>query len=544
MVHVSETPNLEALEARIVPSTDAFSNPAGGDWWAAANWSLGHSPLTGDDVIIPALAGNALVSYGDMFQSSVTINSLTLEGTLELSPGVRGFNLGITGSVTGSGMIVLAGGTLRGATVAKGVTIKTAPLAARSNLDGLTLHGQLVVTDGAQVIVTNGLRLSGTIKASGSDTLLALENLSIDTTGHLVLLDGAQAITHGVSSHLENAGRVTIGEGSSLTIGTAGLVGGSYTQTSTGTLEVPIGSTPAGHPSPRLFAQGGSVSLAGTLKALYTNGYSPSPGQSFWVISGVTRRTGSFNTVEGGTTVYQGDNILLNASASPAKAARLVVTVPPPDIVSLGSTFQVQVSAEDSHGTVDPSFMGDVTIQLANNPSNATLFGTLTVTAVRGMATFSDLILTKSGAYTLQMTGGGLTVATTAPFQVAFARVQLAGFIASTNIPQPQGGNDPHGEGQTVALLQRANDLRLVNRADPGFGSGSLARLDHTFEQLTPPRLSKLDKNSAITPLPGTNLESGRPEDEGEDVERKPPVTPNRGVILTDSPDSSDPTPE
>jgi autotransporter-associated beta strand protein len=87
--------------------------------------------------------------------------------------------------------------------------------------------------------------------------------------------------------------------------------------------------------------------------------------------------------------------------------------------VAAGSPFSMTVEATDPYGNVDPTFSGNVTVALANNPSGATLGGTLTQAAVRGEATFSDLTLDMLGSgYTLQASADNLTPATTDPFDV------------------------------------------------------------------------------------------------------------------------------
>ena len=53
-----------------------------------------------------------------------------------------------------------------------------------------------------------------------------------------------------------------------------------------------------------------------------------------------------------------------------------------------GSEFGVEVEAEDAAGNLDESYNGSVTIALANNPSGATLGGTLTGTAEAGVRLF------------------------------------------------------------------------------------------------------------------------------------------------------------
>src|SRR5207253_9940344 len=67
-------------------------------------------------------------------------------------------------------------------------------------------------------------------------------------------------------------------------------------------------------------------------------------------------------------------------------------------------------SAEDQYGNVDPTFTGSVAIALASNPGGATLGGTLTVSAVKGVATFSSLTIgTPGSGYTLQGSSAGLS---------------------------------------------------------------------------------------------------------------------------------------
>jgi hypothetical protein len=95
------------------------------------------------------------------------------------------------------------------------------------------------------------------------------------------------------------------------------------------------------------------------------------------------------------------------------------VTTQPPGSVLLGSQFGLTVSAEDPFDNVDPTFGGNVSVALLNNPAGAALGGTLSSTAQGGVATFSDLALDHPGiGYTLQVTSSGLTSTTAGPFNV------------------------------------------------------------------------------------------------------------------------------
>jgi hypothetical protein len=110
---------------------------------------------------------------------------------------------------------------------------------------------------------------------------------------------------------------------------------------------------------------------------------------------------------------------LAHYGSTTSQPDHLVVTVQPPGSVTAGSAFSVTVAADTSSGTVDSSFHGSVTIALGSNPGGSTLGGTLTVTAVNGVATFSNLTLNNPGTgYTLQASSSGLTGVTSNAFNV------------------------------------------------------------------------------------------------------------------------------
>src|SRR5439155_1462595 len=65
------------------------------------------------------------------------------------------------------------------------------------------------------------------------------------------------------------------------------------------------------------------------------------------------------------------------------------------------------------YGNPAPSFGDDATVALANNPGGASLGGTLTATATKGVMNFAGLRLNKPGnSDTLQVTSGTLIPAT------------------------------------------------------------------------------------------------------------------------------------
>ena len=87
---------------------------------------------------------------------------------------------------------------------------------------------------------------------------------------------------------------------------------------------------------------------------------------------------------------------------TPAAATQVAITEQPPASVTAGSGFGLQATIEDPYGNVVTSATNTVSVALANNPTGATLGGTLSVTASKGVATFSGLTLTTAASgYTL-----------------------------------------------------------------------------------------------------------------------------------------------
>jgi hypothetical protein len=79
----------------------------------------------------------------------------------------------------------------------------------------------------------------------------------------------------------------------------------------------------------------------------------------------------------------------------------------------------VRVEVQNSQGGMVSEGSVGVTVALADNPTGATLSGTLTVIASNGVATFSNLRIDQAGSgYTLRATAEPLTPAESAPFAI------------------------------------------------------------------------------------------------------------------------------
>ena len=87
-----------------------------------------------------------------------------------------------------------------------------------------------------------------------------------------------------------------------------------------------------------------------------------------------------------------------------------------------GSAFTQQpvVWVMNENGQLAEQFQGQVTLAIGNNPNNGTLYGQFPVTAVGGVATFTDLSISRCGnGYTLTASAPSLTSATSEGFNVA-----------------------------------------------------------------------------------------------------------------------------
>ena len=140
--------------------------------------------------------------------------------------------------------------------------------------------------------------------------------------------------------------------------------------------------------------------------------------------------------------------------------ARLVFAVQPAAVMAGASINTpgpgVVVSAWDSLGNVIPTFTGAVTLELGDNPGSATLSGTTTVSALSGVATFSDLSLDVVGAgYTLAATAAGAADGISAPFSVTPG--QPARLAFSSQPTDATAGSALSPPVQITALDSRGN---------------------------------------------------------------------------------------
>jgi hypothetical protein len=109
-------------------------------------------------------------------------------------------------------------------------------------------------------------------------------------------------------------------------------------------------------------------------------------------------------------------------------ATQLAFTVQPTS-AEAGAPITVEVTAQDTEGRTVTDYAGDVTLTLGANPAGGALSGTLTVAAVAGVATFSDVSIAKAGtSYQLQAASGTIASALSVPFSITPAPASQLAF--------------------------------------------------------------------------------------------------------------------
>ena len=117
---------------------------------------------------------------------------------------------------------------------------------------------------------------------------------------------------------------------------------------------------------------------------------------------------------------------------------------------------QIQVEIRDSDSSRLVSFNGEVALAVS---SGATLSGTTTITAVNGVATFTNLSTTTAGSFTLEATSAGLASTTSASFTVSPA---AASAVQSTFTYSVTVGSSPSTAALTVTIKDSFGNIRTT----------------------------------------------------------------------------------
>jgi subtilase family serine protease len=268
---------------------------------------------------------------------------------------------------------------------------------------------------------TNGV----TLTKAGSDTVTVNDTTATLSTGSAIVTVTAANPNHlGFSQQPTNtvAGNPI---SPAVTVQLLDLYNNLVSSNNTATVSIALASNP------------GSSPLSGTTNATVTGGIA-------------TFSNLSINKTGNGYNLQASSSNLSSASSAgfnitPGKASKLAFsqqpsTTPAGTVITPAVTVQVL----DANGNIVTTDKSDpVTIGLSANPGSGSLSGTLTVTAQSGVATFSNLAISKPGtAYTLAASSGSLVGASSAAFNVSPASSTTA-IVCSAN---------PSVSGQSVTF--------------------------------------------------------------------------------------------
>ncbi|MGD0629422.1 MAG: choice-of-anchor D domain-containing protein [Terracidiphilus sp.] len=377
-----------ALSPVVVQLQDQNGNPISG---STAQVTIGSSPAgVGGTLTVNAVNGVATFS-NLVFSAS---GSYTLSAAVSGLPAVSSSSISI------------------GAAASK-VVFSTEPPAsgtAGSPLGSVVVqvedvNGNLVTGSSAQVTISSTpTGVGGTLTVTAVNGVATFSNLVFTASGSYTLAAASPGLASATSSSIS----ITAGPASKLAFTTGPPVSGTpgtplgpvvvQVEDANGNLVtgssalVTISSTPAG--------------VSGTLTVTAANGVASFSNLVF-------NSSGSYTLTAAspGLAGVTSGTISIGAGT----ASKLAFTTGPPASGTAGSTLgSVVVQVEDINGNLVTGSSAQVMI--GSTPGG--VGGTLTVTAVNGVATFSNLVFTASGIYTLSAGSPGLTSATSSSISI------------------------------------------------------------------------------------------------------------------------------
>ncbi len=155
-------------------------------------------------------------------------------------------------------------------------------------------------------------------------------------------------------------------------------------------------------------------------------------------------------TITASVSGLTGSPVTFKATARSVTPVALSIVTEPPASNGAGNALPLTVKALDAQGDIAKSFTGTVTVALSASSPSVPLLGTLTATAVDGVASFSDLRINQVGTgYALTTSASGLRSATTSSFAIVPGPAQRLEFGSYPVFGMPAGVLD------AVAVIAR-----------------------------------------------------------------------------------------
>ena len=289
----------ESLERRLLLTT-TWTNPAGGDFDTAANWSNGV-PTAGVNAVvnIPISAPvTKSTSTADSFASLTTSQPLVLSGGA----------LDVAGNVVVSNTFTLKGGTLKDAVFSSTGSGSLIPTSSGGTLDAVTLGSNVVVPSGTSLQIQDGLTLNNAYLTLNSGSTSGNTVIEFVNTGMPQTLGGAGTVQFSHASTYNSVAEMNL-DGAQTIAPTITIDGGGASIQTHSVL------TNQGSVSANLSGQTIKISGTGTLQNQGTLSAVNGGTLDAWTMAG---NIGSGISVSGaGSTLsLSGQNYVVNAGLS------------------------------------------------------------------------------------------------------------------------------------------------------------------------------------------------------------------------------------
>lgn len=391
----------------------------------------GNKTIGGNNAIaIPAVSiSNIRVNNGTLTVSTTIGGSGTLQQGAGATLNFGGTTISPTLTATAAGNTVNYNGT----------AAQTVKATTYSNLILNGGGGSTVKSMGSGIAVNGNLSIAPTVAAQAS--IVAGQNLVVNslTLGGAPQVSGTWGSTSSSAVNQNNTyfaattGILTVGAtrllvtlpGQTFTSG-SGNSGTVNNQTAGTSFNITLTAVDANNNIDTSYSGSKTINYSGPGNA--PGGATPTYTTTVTFTAG--QATGVATTLRdaGTTTITATDGTLTGVASSsltvdPATATKLGFGTQPSNTGDAAAiTPAVTAEVQDTYGNVVISSTAPVTVAIGNNPASGVLRGTLTVNAVSGVATFSDLHIWEIGSgYTLTASSSPLTGATSSAFDITQA---------------------------------------------------------------------------------------------------------------------------
>ena len=333
-------------------------------------------------------------------------------------------------------------------------------------------YGNIVTTDNSAVtlwVASGPASASGTLTLSAAAGVATFSNVQFDTTGVYTLSASDGALNAATSNNFT----VTSGQPQFVCTQQPGAAVAGSPDSPPIVLEIEdqFGNViTTDNSTVTLAVSTGPSGATGTLAVAASSGVA--------TFSNVILDTvGTYTLVasDGALTPFTSNSF----SIAPAGASQVIFAQQPDNVTAGGADAPaIVVDVEDPYGNVVTTDNSTVTLAVASGPGSAS--GTVSVPAINGVATFSNVQLDMAGSYTLSASDGSLTPATSnslaiAPAsasQLAFSQQPSNAVAGATDSPavsvnvEDSFGNIVTTDSSTVALTVASG---------PGSAGGTLS---------------------------------------------------------------------